>query len=402
MPYLKMRGLSVTTQAFKESPTRKIDALREKLRREGRDIIVLSTGQPSIPPPPEIRSLLAKELVESRGMELFGYTPSQGIMELREAVSEDLKRLGDVDVSPDNIVIVNGGQEGMFATIMSIINPGDEVILLDPTYFGYKPIFDYFGANIKRLRLNIDNNFKINVDELNELVTEKTKALVLVDPDNPTGNVVDKDTAKAIAELAIEKDFWIISDEAYRTLIYEGEHAYIYKYAPEHVISINTFSKDPGMPGWRLGFVYGPKDVIDRIKLAAEEMTYCPPIVAQRLITLYLRSEVRIKHMNYIVNEYRGKRDVAIEAVNKFLPKAKFVKPRGSMFMFLDLSNYGIKNAEKFAQYLLENYNVAVIPGSYFSDVYTGAIRISFVAEGKDRLIEGIKRIGEALNNYKD
>lgn len=402
MPYLKMRGLSVTTQAFKESPTRKIDALREKLRREGRDIIVLSTGQPSIPPPPEIRSLLAKELVESRGMELFGYTPSQGIMELREAVSEDLKRLGDVDVSPDNIVIVNGGQEGMFATIMSIINPGDEVILLDPTYFGYKPIFDYFGANIKRLRLNIDNNFKINVDELNELVTEKTKALVLVDPDNPTGNVVDKDTAKAIAELAIEKDFWIISDEAYRTLIYEGEHAYIYKYAPEHVISINTFSKDPGMPGWRLGFVYGPKDVIDRIKLAAEEMTYCPPIVAQRLITLYLRSEVRIKHMNYIVNEYRGKRDVAIEAVNKFLPKAKFMKPRGSMFMFLDLSNYGIKNAEKFAQYLLENYNVAVIPGSYFSDVYTGAIRISFVAEGKDRLIEGIKRIGEALNNYKD
>lgn len=397
-----MRGLSIATQAFRESPTRKIDALRERLRREGKDIIVLSTGQPSIPPPPEVRSLLAKELVENRGMELFGYTPSQGILELREAVSEDLKRLGNVDVNPDNIVIVNGGQEGMFATIMSIINPGDEVVLLDPTYFGYKPIFDYFGASIKRLRLSIDNGFKVDIDELSRLITEKTKAVVLVDPDNPTGNVMDRDTAKAIAELALERDFWIISDEAYRTLVYEGEHVYIYKYAPEHVISINTFSKDPGMPGWRLGFVYGPKDVINRIKLAAEEMTYCPPIIAQRLITLYLRSEVRIKHMNYIVNEYRSKRDVAIEAVSRYLPRARFVRPRGSMFMFIDLSNYGVKNAEALAQYLLENYGVAVIPGSYFSDVYTGAIRISFVAEGRDRIVEGIRRIGEALNNYKD
>ncbi|WP_069807333.1 pyridoxal phosphate-dependent aminotransferase [Vulcanisaeta thermophila] len=397
-----MRGLSTATQAFRESPTRKIDALRERLRREGRDIIVLSTGQPSIPPPPEVRALLAKELVESRGMELFGYTPSQGIAELREAVSEDLKRLGGVDVDPDNIVIVNGGQEGMFATIMSIINPGDEVILLDPTYFGYKPILEYFGAVVKRLRLSIDDGFKIDIDKLSELVTHRTKALVLVDPDNPTGNVIDRDTARAIADLARERDFWVISDEAYRTLVYEGEHTYIYKYAPEHVISINTFSKDPGMPGWRLGFVYGPRDVMGRIKLAAEEMTYCPPIIAQRLVTMYLRSEVRIKHMNYIINEYRSRRDVAMEAVSKYLPRAKFVRPRGSMFMFLDLSSYGVKDAERFSQYLLENYSVAVIPGSYFSEVYTGAIRISFVAESRDRLVEGIRRIGEALNNYKE
>lgn len=135
-----MRGFSQSIAFLRESPTRRIDAIRERLKREKRDIINLSAGQPGIPPPIEIRSLLAKQLVEDNSMELYGYTPSQGIIELREAVSEDLKRLGGIDVDPDNIVIITGGQEGMFATFMTILNPGDEVILLDPTYFGYKPL----------------------------------------------------------------------------------------------------------------------------------------------------------------------------------------------------------------------------------------------------------------------
>ncbi len=136
-----MRGFSQSIAFLRESPTRRIDAIRERLKRERRDIINLSAGQPGIPPPIEVRSLLAKQLVEDNSMELYGYTPSQGgIIELREAVSEDLKRLGGIDVNPDNIVIITGGQEGMFATFMTILNPGDEVILLDPTYFGYKPL----------------------------------------------------------------------------------------------------------------------------------------------------------------------------------------------------------------------------------------------------------------------
>ncbi len=127
-----MRGFSQSITFLRESPTRRIDAIRERLKRERRDIINLSAGQPGLPPPIEIRSLLAKQLVEDNSMELYGYTPSQGIIELREAVSEDLRRLGSIDVSPDNVVIIAGGQEGMFATFMMILNPGDEVVLLDP------------------------------------------------------------------------------------------------------------------------------------------------------------------------------------------------------------------------------------------------------------------------------
>jgi aspartate aminotransferase len=394
-----MRGFSQTITFLRESPTRKIDAIRERLKRENRDVINLSAGQPGIQPPIEIRSMLANQLIEGKGMDLYGYTPSQGIMELREAVSEDLRRLGGIDVSPDNIVITAGGQEGMFATFMTILNPGDEVILLDPTYFGYKPIIEYFGGRIKRLGLSLNEGFRVDVEKLKELITNKTKALVIVSPDNPTGSVIDRDTAKAIADLAKDEDFWIVSDEAYRTLIYEGEHTYIYRYAPDHVISINTFSKDPGIPGWRLGFIYGPSDAVPKLKLAAEEMTYCPPVIAQRFVTMYLRSEVRFRHLKYIVEEYRSRRDAAVKALREYLPEARFVVPRGSMFVFADLSGY-IKDSERLAELLLEKFGVTVIPGTYFSDIYRSAIRISFVVESIDRIVEGIRRIAEAVSEY--
>ncbi|MCG2895390.1 MAG: pyridoxal phosphate-dependent aminotransferase, partial [Vulcanisaeta sp.] len=359
-----MRGFSQSIAFLRESPTRKIDAIREKLKRENKDIINLAAGQPGIPPPIETRSMLARQLVEVEGMELYGYSPSQGIMELREAISEDLRRLGGIEVDPNNIVVTAGGQEGIFATFMTILNPGDEVILLDPTYFGYKPIIEYFGGRIKRLGLSLNEGFRVDVEKLKELITNKTKALVIVSPDNPTGNVIDRETARAIADLAIDKDFWIVSDEAYRTLIYEGEHTYMYRYAPEHVISINTFSKDPGIPGWRLGFVYGPSDVIPRLKLAVEEMTYCPPVIAQKFVTMYLKSEVRLRHLRHIIEEYRSRRDTAIKALREYLPEARFVTPKGSMFIFTDLSRY-IRDSEKLAELLLEKYGVALVPGTY-------------------------------------
>jgi len=394
-----VRELSDRISALRESPTRRIDAIRERLRRENRDIIVLSAGQPSIPPPPEIRAIMAEELAKE-SMDLYAYTPSQGIVELREAVSEDLKRLGSLDVKPDDIVIVAGGQEAMFATLMTILNPGDEVILMDPTYFGYKPLIEYFGARIKRLKLSMDDGFRINVEALKELISSRTKAVILVSPDNPTGSIVSEDVAKALADLAKDKDFWIISDEAYRTLIYEGNHVYFYKYAPDYVISLNTFSKDPGIPGWRLGFVYGPREVVSRIKLAGEEMTYCPPSFAQRFVATYLRSEVRLKHIKYVVEQYRAKRDAAVDAIRRNLPEAKFIVPKGSMFIFVDLAKY-IDDSDKFAEFAMEKYSVALVPGSYFSEQYKAAVRVSFVWERTDRLIEGIRRLAEAAKAYK-
>ncbi|MFB6490383.1 MAG: pyridoxal phosphate-dependent aminotransferase [Thermoproteus sp. AZ2] len=392
-----MRGLSQRLAYLRESPTRKIDALRERLRREGRDIIVLSTGQPSIPPPREIRAKMA-ELLAVDSMELYGYTPSQGIYELREAISEDLKKLGGIDVDPSQITITAGGQAAMFSTLAALLEPGDEVVLTDPAYFGYKPLIEYHGGRVVRTRTYLEAGFQLDVERLKELITPRTKALIIVTPDNPTGRLLRPDIAKALAELAVDHDFWLITDEAYKTMIYEGEHVYLYRYAPDHVISINTFSKDPAVPGWRLGYVYGPKDVVDKVKLLNEEMVYCPPSFAQKMAAIYLRSEYRTKFVKEFVSAYRAKRDIAVEALKRYLPRAKFVVPSGSMFIFVDLSAY-ISDGEAFAQRLLEEKSVAVVPGSYFSEYYKAAIRISFVAETPERLVEGIKRIGEAVSS---
>ncbi|ABL87946.1 aminotransferase [Pyrobaculum islandicum DSM 4184] len=390
-----MRGFSPRISALRESPTRKIDELRERLKRENRDVILLSTGQPSIPPPREVREVM-RELLKIDSMELYGYTPSQGIYEVRQAISEDLKRLGGLDIPPEQIVLTAGGQAAMFSTLATLLEPGDEVVVTDPTYFGYRPLIEYFGATVKPVRTTLENGFQPEPEVLKSAIGRRTKAVILVSPDNPTGRVLREDIAKAIADLARDYDFWIITDEAYKTLIYEGHHVYIYKFAPEHTISINTFSKDPAIPGWRLGYVYGPPEVIPKIKLMNEEMVYCPPSFAQRLVSIYLRSEVRMKYIREVVEIYRHKRDIAVSALRRYVPEARFIVPSGSMFIFVDLSRY-IYDGEEFAKKLLEKYGVAVVPGSYFSGIYRAAVRISFVTETPERIEEGIRRIGEAV-----
>lgn len=390
-----MRGLASRIAAFRESPTRKIDELRERLKRENRDVILLSTGQPSVPPPKETRKYLA-ELLERDTMELYSYTPSQGILELRSAISEDLRRLASLDISPDQVVVTAGGQAAMFSTIATLVEPGDEVVILDPTYFGYRPILDYFGAVVKTVPTDVERGFQPNIELLKEAVSRKTKAAVVVTPDNPTGRLLSREAARAIADLAEDYDFWIVTDEAYKTMVYEGEHIYLYSYAPERVISINTFSKDPAIPGWRLGYVYGPRDVMPKIKLVNEEMVYCPPSFAQRLVAAYLTSAVRLRYIREVNEIYRHKRDVAVSALRRHVPRGRFAVPGGSMFIFVDLSSY-IKDGEGFSRYLLEHHGVAVVPGSYFSTRYVSAIRISFVTETPERIEEGIRRIGLAL-----
>lgn len=396
-----MPGINDRTFLLRESPTRRIDKIRETIVKEGKDIILLSTGQPSIPPPRELREYLAERLMDE-SMKLYGYTPSQGIGALREAICEDLKELGGLDLDPDkNVVVTAGAQEGMFATLAAIIEEGDEIILTDPCYFGYKPIIEYLGGIIRYIPETLENGFQPDVDALNEAITSKTKAMILVSPDNPTGRVVRKDVAKAVAELAAEHGFWLLMDEAYKTLVYEGEHAWVWHHAPDNVIGLNTFSKDPGMPGWRLGYVYGPWSLIRAVKLLSEEMVYCPPSVAQITITHYLRSGMRKGFLPRVLSEYIKRRDVVISALKKYLPETRFLRTQGSMFIFPDFKPYLEKigmNGDEFSEKLLREVSVATVPGSYFGST-TEFIRISFVTESPERLEKGIKLMKEFIES---
>lgn len=385
---------------LRESPTRKIDSVREKLAREGRDIILLSTGQPSIPPPRWVREELAERLLAD-DMRLYAYTPSQGRGSVRDAIRRELARHG-VEVGSDQITLTAGGQSALFSVAAALFKPGDRVVVFDPMYFGYWPLLDYIGAEAIVLREDLDAGFQPPIEELKETLSRvRVKGVILVSPDNPTGRVVDGDVARALADLAVDYGFIIITDEAYRSLVYEGEHIYLYNLAPENVVSVNTFSKDPGIPGWRLGFVYGPREIVEKVKLLVSETVYCPPSIAQELVEIYLGNPSRMEeHLKHVRSVYATRRDALVEALRKYLPKARFIVPRGGMFVFADLKEHlsplGL-DADRLAELLLTRKGVAVVPGSYFSQHYKYAVRFSFVSESEERIREGVKRIAELL-----
>jgi len=389
---------------LRESPTRAVNRVVERFRREGRDVIMLSTGEPGVPPPREIRLWLSEALKED-SMTLYSYTPSPGFLSLREAVVEDLRDLGGFDVSVDQVVIVSGGQASMFSTFASILEPGDEVILVDPTYFGYWNLLSYFKVKPVPVVAEMERGFQPNVEVVNEVVKRgRTKALILVSPDNPTGRILDWDTARALAEIAVDYSLWIVYDEPYRTLIYEGEHVYMYKLAPENTIALYAFSKDPGIPGWRLGYIYGPEWIARRIALVSEAITYNPPSIAQHLVLKYLKNrELRKKHIEYVKKVYMERRDVMLEELVK-IKEAKYVKPAGAMFIMVNLKEVleptGL-NGTTLAQKLLYEKNVAVIPGEFFGKSTKTYIRLSFPTETPERIREGVRRIRELIETLR-
>ncbi len=400
-----MPGYNPKVDLITGSPTRRIDLLREKLAKEGRDVILLSTGQPGFLPPRRLREVLAEMLLDDSDRQLYSYTPTPGYYDAREAVAEDLKLLGGPKVDPDQIVLTAGGQEAMFAVLSTIIEPGDKVVLFDPTYFGYKPIIEYLGGRVVWVRAPLEEGFQPLDEDLKKAVESGVKAVVVVTPDNPTGRLLSEESAKLIADLAVEKGFWVIVDEAYKTLVYEGEHVWLYNLAPDNTLAINTFSKDPGFPGWRLGYVYGPEWVIGKVRLVSEELVYCPPSIAQRAVTIYLRDRrLRMSHIEEARRFMVERRDAMISAIREYMPDAAFVKPGGSMFVMVDLSSYlegtGM-DSEDLARALLEKESVAAIPGVYFGPSSRLRLRLSFATESPGRIVEGVRRLARLAESLR-
>lgn len=397
-----MTGYNKRVDIITGSPTRKIDAVREKLSREGRDVILLSTGQPGFLPPRWLRERLAAILLDEGAKRLYSYTPTPGYADVREAVAEDLARLGGPGIDPSQVVLTAGGQEAMFSALSTILEPGDEVILFDPTYFGYKPIIEYLGGKVRWVKTSIERGFQPEEEDLKKAISRgKVKAIVVVSPDNPTGRLITRDTARLITDLAVDYGLWIVYDEAYKTLVFEGEHVYLYKMAPDNTISVNTFSKDPGFPGWRLGYVYGPEWIVSKIRMVSEELVYCPPSIAQIAVREYLSNpEGRIAHVMESRRFLKERMEAMWAALEENLPEARFERPGGSMFIMADLSPYLGKSgmgSEELSVRLLEEKSVAVIPGTYFGPSASMMVRLSFATETPERIVEGVKRVSEFL-----
>jgi aspartate aminotransferase len=383
-------SLSSRLKVLSDSPMKIIASL---LGPAGANVIRLHAGEPSLPPPLELVDQVVDDL---RRPESYAYTPVTGLPELREALAEDLRADG-IDATPDEVAITSSGTTSIFGVLSAILDPGDEVILTDPTFMMYRPVIEYLGARARWVRSPPEEGFQPDVEAIKEAIGERTKAIVVVDPDNPTGRLMRPEASRALAEVAQDKGVYLLVDEAYRRIVYEGSYQSPQRYAPDNVVGLGSFSKDPGVPGLRVGYVYGPKELVEAYAELNGHMVFGASNASQLFVLRYLRWRGREAFIRSVVEEYRRRRDAAVSAARRHLPSAKFMVPQGSMYLYLDLSPL-VSDSERFAAELASRHGVTVMPGTAFGPSGRTFVRVTFVSQQPDRLEEGVRRIGAALS----
>ncbi|MEW6008902.1 MAG: pyridoxal phosphate-dependent aminotransferase [Candidatus Omnitrophota bacterium] len=371
---------------LKPSQTLQITAKAKQLKKEGKDIINFAAGEPDFDTPQKIKDAAIKAIQEG----FTKYTPESGIPELRGAISSKFKKDNSLEFTPEQIVVSCGAKHSIYNSLQALINPADEVIVISPYWLSYPHMVRLAGAIPVILETFAEDGFRIDFDRLEKIITKKTKLLIINSPSNPTGCVYSKEELEKIAKIAISKDIWIISDEIYEKLIYDGnKHISIASLGNEiykKTITVNGVSKTYSMTGWRIGYLGAPLELAKAISMLQSHSTSHPTSISQKATIAALNmQDVEIAPF---VNEFKMRRDCLIEKLSQ-IKQISFFKPKGAFYCFVDISSLKIPPAE-FASRLLEEEFVAVIPAESFgSDKH---IRLSF-ATSKEDLIKGAERI---------
>ncbi|MDP3106184.1 MAG: pyridoxal phosphate-dependent aminotransferase [Candidatus Methanoperedens sp.] len=373
-------------QKIMESATLRISNLASELKSQGKDIISFSLGEPDFTTPGHIIEA-AKASLE-RGE--THYTPSPGIPELRKAIAEKLKNENRLEIKPGNIIVTPGAKQAIFEVMLSVLQEGDEAVLFDPAWVSYEPCVMLAGAKTKWVSTDADDGFKpVNIAES---ITKKTKIIVVNSPCNPTGGVYDRRTLKEIADIAVDKNILVLSDEIYEKIIYDKEHISIGSMdgMQDLTITVNGFSKAYAMTGWRLGYVSAPKEIYEQmLKLHSHSVSQATSFVQYAGIAALQGDQACVADM---VREFRIRRDLLVRGLNKIGIKCNM--PDGAFYAFADVSDFG--SGEKVAETLLNKAFVATTPGSAFGEAGNDFIRISY-ATSQERIKEALKRIEAVL-----
>ncbi len=368
----------------------KIRELFEKARKI-ENVISLGIGEPDFDTPDNIKEAAKRALDEG----WTHYTPNAGIPELRQAISEYYREMYNLDVPTDNIIVTAGAYEATYLAFETLLERGDEVIIPDPAFVCYAEDAKLAEAGIVRLPLREENGFQPDPDELLELITKRTRMIVINYPNNPTGATIDEKIAKAIADIAEDYNLYILSDEPYEHFLYDGaKHYPMLKYAPDNTILANSFSKTFAMTGWRLGFAIAPKDIIkDMIKLHAYVIGNVASFVQVAGIEA-LRNPKSWEAVENMRQEYAERRKIVLDAI-KEIPYISAFEPKGAFYIFANIKETGM-TSEEFSEWLLNKAKVVVIPGTAFGKNGEGYVRISYATK-KEKLIEAMKRMKKAL-----
>jgi len=385
------RFLNKKLTSVKPSGIRKFFAIAEEMD----DVISLGVGEPDFKTPWHIRQKGIENLESGKTR----YTSNSGLIELREEITKYYKRRFNIDYDAKSEVLVTvGGSEGIDMAIRSVVENGDEVLIVEPSFVCYKPIVEVSGGVAVSLVTKQENEFKLTADELKSAITDKTKMLILPYPNNPTGGIMNRKELEAIASVIIENDILVLSDEIYGELTYTEEgHTSIASLdgMKERTIVINGFSKTYSMTGWRLGYALAPAPLITQMtKLHQFAIMSAPTTSQQAAIDALKNGDRDIVKMR---NEYDMRRRFIVDGFNKL--GLECFEPKGAFYCFPCIKSTGL-SSEEFCERLIRSKKVAVVPGNAFGDCGEGFIRVSYCYSIKN-IKAALVAIGEFLDELK-
>ena len=358
------------------------------------DAISLGVGEPDFDTPWHIRDEGIYSLEKGRTF----YTSNAGLMDLRKEICTYLKRKYNVsyDAVKETVVTV-GGSEAIDIALRAMINPGEEVLIPQPSYVSYEPCAILAGATPVIIDLKAENEFRLTAQELRDAITDKTKVLILPFPNNPTGAIMERKDLEAIAEVILEKDIFVISDEIYSELTYNGKHVTIAELPgmQERTIVINGFSKAFAMTGWRLGYACGPANIIEQMTKIHQFAIMCAPTTSQYAAVAALRDGD--EDVAQMCESYNQRRRFLMHAFKEMgLP---CFEPFGAFYVFPCIKEFGM-TSDEFATRFLQEYKVAVVPGTAFGDSGEGFLRISYAYSIEDLKV-AIGRMERFINRLR-
>ena len=393
--------ISKLDQKIKPSGTMAISNKSRELKSQGKPVIGFGAGEPDFPSPDYVVDAAIKAAADPKNHK---YSPAAGLESLRQIIAKTTKNYSGFEINSDNVIVSNGGKQSILTSFLSTLDPGDEVIIPAPYWTTYPEAVKIAGGTPVFIETEKSNNFKVTVDQLEESKTQNTKMLVWCSPSNPTGVVYTKEEAEEIYEWIFKNDLWILSDELYEHLVYEGETSpspAIYDPELKNTIIVNGVSKSYSMTGWRVGWLIGNKSVIGLGKKIQSQATSNVSNVSQ------LAAEAALLNGLEVTNEmkiaFNRRRLFATEKI-KSIPNLNVVDSTGAFYLFVDVSHYcsgvnGLNTSEEFCDWLLENYFIAFVPGEVFGT--PGFMRLSYALSDED-LENGLSRLSEAIDNLNE
>ncbi len=366
-------------------------AKAKRLEREGRDIIHLEVGEPDFDTPGNIVEAAKRALDEG----YTRYTPSAGVPEAREAIADHVAATRGIDVGMDNVVVTPGGKPIMFFGITALCGPGDEVLYPDPGFPIYESMINFVGATPVPLELRVENQFCFDLDELASKISPRTKLLIMNSPQNPTGGVMTSDDIRAVAELLVDRDIFVLSDEIYGRIVYgDIEQASIASIPgmQEKTIILDGFSKAYAMTGWRLGYGVMNEELATAV---AQLQTNATSSTAQFIQMAGIEALTGPQDaVDAMVAEFRARRDLIVDGLNA-IPGVSCLRPAGAFYAFPQLEGFR-DSAREIADRLLDEAGVAVLAGTAFGRAANDSLRLSF-ANSRENIQSALDRMSETL-----